>query len=297
MGLESKFVIRKPAAHDMPFDVAWVSSHFPELSQVELLGAGGQKIVFKANHPTDGWVVLKLIDQRQDPVETQREILAVSAINSARVPAIRDHGTITSSLGDSVWIREQYVSGTTLADRIGLAPLALEDALKMTRHILEALKGAESAQIVHRDVKPLNIISDLNGDFWLLDFGIARHLTLVSLTATASIFGKLTLGYASPEQMRNNKPFIDVRSDLFALGITVVESITGEHPFWVPPPTNNLEVIRRVENQAIVLNFGQSAKAKAFEQFVSTCVQKRRDLRPRCIDDALAWLDAVDATA
>ncbi|MDE1160603.1 MAG: serine/threonine-protein kinase [Acidobacteriaceae bacterium] len=280
----------------MPFDVAWVSSYFPELSLVELIGAGGQKIVFKAQHPTDGWVVLKIIDQRQDPVETEREILAVSTINSPRVPSIHEHDTVTTPLGHSVWIREHYVSGTTVADVINGAPLTLDECLRMMRHLLEALKGAESANIVHRDVKPANIVRDLNGDFWLLDFGIARHLSLASITATASIFGKLTLGYAPPEQMRNNKPFIDVRSDLFALGITVVECITGEHPFWVPAPASNLEVVKRVETQAVVLDFGPSPKAKAFEQLISTCIQKRRDLRPRCVDDALAWLDSVEAT-
>jgi serine/threonine-protein kinase len=130
-----------------------------------------------------------------------------------------------------------------------------------------------------------------------LDFGIARHLRLPSLTATANLFGKLTLGYAPPEQMRNNKPFIDVRSDIFALGITIVECMTAQHPFYIPAPISDMEVIRRVETQALVLDFGASPKAKAFENFTSTCVQKRRDLRPRCAEDALDWIDTIDTQA
>ncbi|MFX8601132.1 serine/threonine protein kinase, partial [Acinetobacter baumannii] len=72
---------------------------------------------------------------------------------------------------------------------------------------------------------------DLNGDFWLLDFGIARHLAMSSLTADFRTFGKFTPGYAPIEQWRNLKSEIDSRSDMFALGVTIIEASTGVNPF------------------------------------------------------------------
>jgi serine/threonine-protein kinase len=81
--------------------------------------------------------------------------------------------------------------------------------------------AAEAVSIVHRDVKPANIIVDPQGEFWLIDFGVARHLDLDSLTATAAPGGCGTIGYAPAEQCRNDKPDIDARADLFALGVTL----------------------------------------------------------------------------
>jgi serine/threonine protein kinase len=110
-----------------------------------------------------------------------------------------------------------------------------QSVLRLGLHVLEALERAETVQIVHRDVKPDNIMCDGEGNFWLLDFGIARHLELSSLTPTASPFGKMTLGYAPPEQCRNVKGDIDSRADLFALGVTLHECATGRNGFFEPP--------------------------------------------------------------
>ncbi len=130
---------------------------------------------------------------------------------------------------------------------------------------------------------------------WLLDFGIARHLALTSLTPTVNPFGKLTLGYAPTEQMRNNKAFIDSRADLFALGLTMIEAHTRVNPFWDPPPTTQLEVVKRVEIQPLVFSFGDSPRAKELTQMTSALTQKRRDLRPRTAADALRWLETIES--
>jgi serine/threonine-protein kinase len=164
----------------------------------------------------------------------------------------------------------------------------------MGLHVLEALAGAEEAQIVHRDVKPENVIMDANDDFWLLDFGIARHLKLESLTGTGQIWGKFTLGYSPPEQMRNLKPQIDSRADLFALGVTLYECATGRQPFR-QPPASNLEVLKRVEALVLTpLNPQFSAGAK-FRDLVDAMTQKRRDLRPATVQEALVWMQEICA--
>jgi serine/threonine-protein kinase len=240
--------------------------------------------------------VIKVFDAAEDRVTTERELLAVSTINSPRVPRILENGVATTASGQCVWFCEQFIEGISLRDHLASKTLDIDELLQMARHLLQALSEAETAQIVHRDVKPDNIILGTDGELWLIDFGIARHLTLLSLTATANPFGKLTLGYAPPEQMRNNKSFIDSRADLFALGITLIESHIGFNPFWVPPPASSLEIMRRVESQPIKVDFGPSDKAKVLGGLVSAMTQRRRDLRPRNAADALDWLLTVEAT-
>jgi len=141
-------------------------------------------------------------------------------------------------------------------------------------------------------VKPDNAICDGCVEFWLLDFGIARHLQLQSQTASGLPFGKMTLGYAPPEQCRNMKGEIDSRSDLFALGITLYECATGQHPFR-HPPANDLEVLRRVESLPLVpLNFSFPA-GRDFWDLLDTMTKKRRDHRPRSAREAFDWMQDI----
>lgn len=226
-------------------DPNWLRQHFPELNDLQPLAAGGYKQVIAARHPGDGEVVLKLIRPGVNPEEIRREILAVQRVRSPRVPRIFDDGIVSSQLGDVIWIREQRIPGQSVRQVLGAAPMSIPDLMRMGIQILEALADAEAVGIVHRDVKPDNIIRDTACNYWLLDFGIARHLELSSLTATAAPFGKLTLGYAPPEQCRNIKADIDGRADLFALGITLYECATGTHPFYMPPPRDHFEVLAR----------------------------------------------------
>src|SRR5688572_8842283 len=90
-------------------------------------------------------------------------------------------------------------------------------------------------------------MKSVKGDYWLLDFGIARHLDLSSLTPTLAS-GVGTLGYAPPEQYRNWKSDIDSRADLFAVGVTGFEAATGVHPFR-DGAKSGAEVIDRIENR------------------------------------------------
>jgi serine/threonine protein kinase len=269
-------------------DIRWLALKFPELRNLQPLTSGGQKVVAAANHPTDGSVVLKIIRPDQSPEETEREILAVQQVASQRVPPIFAHGKIDSPMGECCWFRERRIAGETLRDALARGPLSLPMVKKLAVQILEALVSAESVQIVHRDVKPENIICDSFGDYWLIDFGIARHLNLSSLTASSSIFGKSTLGYAPREQMRNMKPDIDSRSDLFALGITLYECVTGSHPFLVPSPASSLEIIERVENTPLPSLSGTIADYN-FCDLIASLTQKRRDHRPLSAFEALEW--------
>ncbi|HPD15431.1 MAG TPA: serine/threonine-protein kinase [Planctomycetota bacterium] len=273
-------------------DVAWIRQQFPALSDVRLLGQGGQKLVFSGTHSVYGETVLKLISPRQDAEVTVREILAVTRVGSPRVPQILEHGKLATPIGGYVWLIERRIGGHTVRDMLRLGPLIPRRVLRLGLHVLEALVAAERVNIVHRDVKPDNIICDPAGDYWLIDFGIARHLDLQSLTATAAPFGKVTWGYSPPEQCRNMKPDIDSRADLFALGVTLFECATGSNPFRTGA-ADLLEVLRRVETMPLPrLALGLRA-AGSFADLVLTLTQKRRDHRPGSAAEALEWLTEI----
>ena len=273
-------------------NVAWISQQFTALSSIHLLGRGGQKLVFGATHPAQGEVVLKVISPSQDIETTAREILAVSRVGSPRVPQILEQGQLATPIGTCIWLIERRVVGETARDLLAVGPFAPPDLVRLGFHVLEALVAAERVNIVHRDVKPDNILRDTVGDYWLIDFGIARHLDLQSLTATAAPFGKVTWGYSPPEQCRNIKPNIDARADLFALGVTLFECATGANPFRARA-SNHLEILRRVESMPLprlVLNL---RAADSFADLVVTLTQKRRDHRPGTAAEAFEWMTEV----
>jgi serine/threonine-protein kinase len=105
----------------------------------------------------------------------------------------------------------------------------------------------------------------------------------------------MTLGYAPPEQCRNIKAEIDSRADLFALGVTLYECATGQHPFR-HPPANDLEILRRVESLPLVrLNFPFPA-GPVFSDLLDAMTQKRRDHRPRSAREAFDWMQEICAS-
>ena len=273
-------------------DLVWLRQQFPRLSNLNPLSVGGQKLVFAGVHPIDGEVVLKLIHPRQDHEQTRRELLAVSQVNSERVPPILEVGTISTPVGDCSWFRERKIAGKTVRELLVVGPLSISDLLRLGLHTLEALLDAEQAKIVHRDVKPENIIRDNSGSFWLIDFGIARHLDLDSITATVSAFGKFTVGYAPQEQYRNVKTEIDARCDLFALGVTLYECATGRNPF-ADGARDAMEQLTRVETMPLPRLSLTFASAQKFADLVAAMTQKRRDHRPSTVREAYDWMKEI----
>ena len=273
-------------------DLVWLRQQFPRLSNLTPLSVGGQKLVFAGVHPVDGEVVLKLIHPRQDHEQTRRELLAVSQVNSVRVPPILEVGTISTPVGDCSWFRERKIAGKTVRELLVVGPLSIPDLLRLGLHTLEALLNAEQAKIVHRDVKPENIIRDNFGSFWLIDFGIARHLDLDSITATVSAFGKFTVGYAPQEQYRNIKTEIDARCDLFALGVTLYECATGRNPF-ADGARDAMEQLTRVETMPLPRLSLTFASAQKFADLVAAMTQKRRDHRPSTVREAYDWMKEI----
>lgn len=276
----------------MIIDPAWLRQQFPDITLLRPLNPGGQKSVYAGIHPTDGSVVLKIFHPNTDPQRALREVQAVQNIRSSRVPEVLELGLAQSSLGNVIWLRERMVSGVTLRDRFARGRLDSKSIMRLGLHVLEALAAAESVRIVHRDVKPENIIVATDGSCWLLDFGIARHLDQSSLTATGLAFGLGTAGYAPPEQFRNIKPEIDARSDLFALGITLYECVEGVNPFLFRA-RDAREVLRRVETKPLPPISKRIDKANQFSDLVTAMTRVQRNHRPATATDALQWIQEI----
>ncbi len=275
-------------------DLAWLARQFPELSGVTPLAGGGQKWVYRARHARDGDVVLKVIRPGSDAERIRREIIAVQRIASARVPRILDANLLSSPVGQIIWLREQYVSGRSVRGVIESRVLTPEELRRLAEHALEALEAGERVRIVHRDVKPDNLMLDAAGIFWLLDFGIARHLDLESATPTAQHYGVFTAGYAPPEQFNNLKREIDARADLFALGVTLWECATRRNPYR-EGTRDGMEVLRRVESTALD-RVDRADLDPELRDFIYSLTRPRADHRPSSAQDALAWVRTLKVT-
>jgi eukaryotic-like serine/threonine-protein kinase len=273
-------------------DLGWLQQQFPDLSNLTPLNSGGQKQVFAADHAIDGSVVLKIIHPHQHIEATRREALAAGQLSTHRVPQVLDAAFLATPLGQCVWFRERRVHGNSVRELIGHGPFSKVPLLKLGLQTLDILVAAERLRIVHRDIKPDNLICDTNGDYWLIDFGLARHLDLTSLTATAAMFGKCTPGYAPPEQFRNRKLEIDVRCDLFGLGVTLYEAATGTNPYTAGARDQS-EVLRRVQGPPLPPLCLGFPSAQDFADFVSAVTQPRRDHRPGTAQEAYDWMKAI----
>lgn len=276
----------------MTIDLNWLKQQFPEIQIFRPLAPGGQKSVFAGTHKNDGDIVLKIFHPNTDIQRALREVEAVSSINSPRVPSILEVGTKSSPTGDVIWFREDYVAGESLRERFNRQPLTKASILRLAMHMLEALSSAEQSRIVHRDVKPENIISGLNDTFWLLDFGIARHLDQESLTATALAFGLGTAGYAPPEQFRNLKPEIDARADLFGLGVTLYEAVEGINPY-IAGARDVGEVLNRVESIPLPSISKQIDSANEFSQLILAMTRIQPNHRLDNASEALEWVREI----
>lgn len=278
----------------MTIDPIWLQQQFPDITISKALTPGGQKSVFAGTHVSDGDVVLKIFHPGAGVERALREVQAVSQINSSRVPRILEVGTKSSTMGDMIWFREEFVEGETLRDRFNQSRLNDADILRLGLHILQALDSAEQARIVHRDVKPENIIISSADSFWLLDFGIARHLDQQSLTATALAFGLGTAGYAPPEQFRNLKPDIDARSDIFALGVTLYEAIEGFNPF-LSGARDVGEVLRRTETMPLPPISKIVDANNELSQLILAMTRIQPNHRLNNANEALIWIQEICA--
>jgi serine/threonine-protein kinase len=204
------------------------------------LGHGGQGAVYLAecfDGPAIGkHVALKFYAPGGNDTRIEREVAALTTLSSDHLAAALDHGTVQLSGQDARWVAWQYVEGVSLRQSIQTGSrLSQADVMRMARDVSRALECLWSSRIVHRDVKPDNLLLDVSsGDWILVDLGLARFLNEPSISAAGSACG--TFGYMSPEQALGDHRLTS-HSDVFALGVTAIEGLLGTHPTqWRQPP-------------------------------------------------------------
>jgi serine/threonine-protein kinase len=196
----------------------------------EKVGSGGMSSVYRAFDPTlERHVAIKLMhrDISSDPDQLERfrrEARAVAQLNHPHVVTVIDAGEDEGA----PYIVFEYVEGETLKDRIRrLGRLPVPEAVAYAIEIGRALECAHSRKLVHRDVKPQNVLIDPDGRAKVTDFGIARSMDAQGLTATGRVLG--TTDYVSPEQALGHD--VTEQSDVYSLGVVLYEMLTGEVPF------------------------------------------------------------------
>ena len=202
----------------------------------EKLGAGGMGVVYQAlDTKLDRTVALKFLPDNVtitagDKNNLRREARAASALDHPNVGVV--HGLEETS-SHHLFIVMQYYEGETLAQRLSRSALPLRETLDLAIQIARGLSAAHAQNIVHRDVKPSNIIITKSGTAKIVDFGLARIVASASATQTISATG--TLPYMAPEQILGES--VDQRSDVWALAVILVQMLTGNHPFVRPSTT------------------------------------------------------------
>lgn len=205
------------------------AKQFGRYTMIEQLGRGAMGTVYRAHDPQiDRVVALKVIKLSDLPHAEQwrarfrREIRIAGSLLHPNIAVMFDAG----EEDDSVYIVMELLEGETLADRMARG-LTWREAIALLRPICEALDYAHRRGVIHRDVKPANIMVLPDGQVKLTDFGVARLETAPGITRPGMLVG--TLLYMAPEQIRGEQ--VDGRADLFALGNILYEMLTGQNPF------------------------------------------------------------------
>jgi serine/threonine protein kinase len=231
-------------------------------------------VVYKARHARlDRMVAIKVLPPGAgaDPAFAERftrEARALARLNHPNILAIYDFG----QAGEEPFFVMEYVEGTDLRQRLRAGPLPPPEALQVAARICDALQYAHEEGVVHRDVKPENVLIDKRGRVKIADFGIAKLLTgrtaQYTLTGPWQVVG--TVRYMAPEQM-DNPLTLDHRADIYSLGVVLYEMLTGELPLGrFPPPSHKAgvdiqfdEVVLRALEREAGRRYQQASEMKA----------------------------------
>ena len=264
------------------------------------LGAGGMGEVYKARDTRlDRTVAIKILPDTLsgDPQfrdRFEREARTISQLDHAHICALYDVG---EERGTSFLVM-QYLEGETLAARLQRGALPISDALKIAIQIAEALDKAHRAGVIHRDLKPGNVMLTKSGAK-LLDFGLAKSTpvarggmsmmptTPVSITAQGTILG--TFQYMAPEQVEGGEA--DARTDLFAFGAVLYEMVTGRPAFQGKTQASLIGSIMR-DDPTLTADVG-AALPQSLSRVIRTCLAKNPDDRFQTAHDValqLQWI-------
>ena len=259
----------------------WIGRTLSGRYKIEaLLGQGGMSAVYKATDPNLKRVVaIKLIHPHlsTDPSFVLRFESEASAVASLRHPNIVQVYDFNNDSGVYYMVLE-FIPGETLQDRMSRLSntgrqFSIQDALKFTINICDAVGYAHQRGMVHRDIKPANIMLDVQGQAILMDFGIVKILGGDSHTSTGAVVG--TARYMSPEIIRGE--VADHRSDIYSLGVTLYEMLSGRPPF-VADSAMTLMMMHLNDPVPDVRDFRKDAAPELVE-ILEKCLAKDRNDR------------------
>ena len=260
------------------------------------IGSGGMSTVYRALDETlQRQVAVKLLNREVTGDTAQlerfhREARAVAQLSHPHIVGVIDAGEDGDPAHPRPYIVFEYVEGETLKDRIRrVGRLPIPEAVAYAIEIARALGAAHARHIVHRDVKPQNVLIDEEGSAKVTDFGIARTLDEEGLTADGRVLG--TTDYVSPEQALGQQ--VTGQSDLYSLGVVLYEMLTGEVPF-----KGENQVAVAMKHVREVLPDVQSKRPEvsaALAAVVDTATAKRQE--DRYADDVELIADLEDVLA
>lgn len=196
------------------------------------VGSGQFKQVYLVNDAEGEERALKILFSSSNTHRTDREIDAIQRCDHPNIGKIRSIGRVDHSGETHVFIVEDYLGGGTLSSKIKSGELTVSAINQIGCCLSKALSHLDSQQLVHRDLKPENVMFQPGSiDPVLVDFGLVRDLSAVSLTSSWSPQGPGTPIFSPPEQLNNEKYNIDWRSDQFSLGVTLCIAALGIHPY------------------------------------------------------------------
>ena len=259
---------------------------------LRLLGEGGMGAVYQArDQELDRLIALKVIrpELAGNPAILQRfkqELILARHVTHKNVVRIFDLGE-----SDGIkFITMEYVDGEDLrASLRSRGKFAPQDAVHIIEQICRALDAAHAEGVIHRDLKPQNVMRDAQGRIVVMDFGLARSLEAGGMTQTGMLVG--TMEYMSPEQAVGGE--LDQRSDLFALGLIFYELLTGQMPYKADTALASL--MKRTQERAIPPSQIDRAVPKVLSTIVSRCLERDPKLRYHSALEILQQLEAWSA--
>jgi tetratricopeptide (TPR) repeat protein len=272
----------------MPQYATLMGQSDPHYRIIEKIGAGGMGVVYKAvDVKLERTVALKFLPNdvafsSRDKESLLREARAASALDHPNIGVI--YG-LEESDEHQLFISMGYYEGENLAQKLSRGLIPVRESLDLAIQIARGLTAAHVRNIVHRDIKPSNIIITKDNVAKIVDFGLARVVASVSSTQSISLTG--TLPYMAPEQILGEP--IDQRADLWALGVILIQMITGSHPF-LRPNTGAMTFAILSEPPAGLDGLPTSVRAIAYR-----ALSKKPDGRYPCAEEMLRDLETVRA--
>lgn len=257
---------------------------------IEKVGEGGMAVVYKARcNKLNRFVAVKILkseysDNEEIVKKFKREATAIAKLSHNNIVNVLDVGT----QGETNYIVMEYVDGKTLKEVIeDFGKVSYETTLTISIQIAKALECAHKNGIIHRDIKPQNILVTKEGLVKVTDFGIAKSVDSATLTNTSTILG--SAHYFSPEQAKGG--FIDNKTDIYSLGIVMYEMLTGKLPFEADSPVTI--ALKHLQEEPVPPKSINSRIPESLNKLVLKCMEKDAEKRYDNANELISDLEKI----